>query len=112
MAFDSVDGVPRMSEADANLGCKDKSGYRDSDEPLTDRSCVRCAHYVGPDSTGVEVGFSAQFAHSCRRPQLGSTLDLVVGSEVPITKDAYAERATNLPDACGPEGKFWSQSGF
>jgi hypothetical protein len=84
---------------------KDKSGYRESDEPLTDRACVRCAHYrVG------EADVRGQ--HLCERPQLGASVDRVIGASVPNSKDAYEERKANGPDACGPEGKFWSQSGF
>lgn len=84
---------------------EDRSGYRDSAEPLTDRSCVRCAHY--------RVGEAdVRGHHRCERPQFGVTRDHVVGADIPNSRDAYEERRTGGPDACGPEGKFWSQSGF
>lgn len=82
-----------------------KSSYRDSDEPLTDRSCVRCAHY--------RVGESdVRGHHRCERPQFGFTHNYVIGADVPNSKDAYDERHLVGSDACGPEGTFWSQSGF
>lgn len=101
------DGAPRMSEADANLGRKD---YPVSNEPLTDRSCVRCAHYRRGE-------MDAAGMHLCERPQLGVTHDYVVGEDVPNKRDAYRERAYNIAqgfgeESCGPEGKFWTQSGF
>lgn len=89
----------------------DKSGYHASGEPMTDRACVRCAHYrVG------EADVRGQ--HLCERPQLGSTHDRVIGADIPNSRDAYQERANvalglQVPDdRCGPDGKFWSQSGF
>jgi hypothetical protein len=87
----------------------DKSGYRESGEALTDRACVRCAHHTYEHHTDY---VSTGFGHLCKRPQLGSTRDHVIGATIPNTKYAYEERAANEPDACGPEGKFWSQSGF
>lgn len=89
---------------------KDKSGYRASDEPLTDRSCVRCAYYRAYYRT--QASDSPSRGHRCERPQFGVTRDYVVGEDIPNSKDAYEERRTDAPDTCGPEGKFWSQSGF
>jgi hypothetical protein len=82
----------------------DKSGYHATTEPMTDRSCVRCAHYRHGE-------MDAAGTHRCERPQLGVTHDYVVGADVPNTRDAYAERRLD-EGACGPEGKFWQQSGF
>lgn len=95
-----------------NVSVPNKSGYVASDEPLTDRACVRCAHYrVG------EADVRGQ--HLCERPQLGFTHDRVIGADIPNSRDAYVERRELDPsvgpvptDLCGPEGKFWSQSGF
>jgi hypothetical protein len=98
---------------------KDKSGYRDAVDPAVDRSCVRCAHYRHGEMDAVGM-------HLCERPELGSTRDRVIGAEVPNTRDAYDERrdlGSYRPedadvlvqaklDRCGPEGKFWTQSGF
>lgn len=90
---------------------EDKSGYADSGEVETDRSCVRCAHY--------QRKIEPTIRHVCARPQLGSKRDLVIGADVPNSRDAYRERVDNVAlglgeadDRCGPEGKFWSQSGF
>lgn len=86
---------------------QDKSGYRDSDEALTDRSCVRCAHYRTQASDVPSRG------HRCERPQFGVKHDYVIGADMPNSRDAYNERALVLgEDTCGPEGKFWSRSGF
>lgn len=84
---------------------ENKSGYATSAEPLTDRACVRCAHYREGEA-------DVRGQHLCERPQLGVTHDRVVGADIPNTKSAYDERSTGGQDACGPEGKFWSQSGF
>lgn len=88
---------------------KRDTGYRDSDEPLADRSCVRCAHYRTQASDAPRGPWRG---HRCERPQFGVTRDHVVGADIPNSKDAYDERRTVDTDACGPEGKFWSQSGF
>lgn len=96
--------IPLMSKDDADMGRPNKSGYRASGEPAADRSCVRCAHYRMGE-------LDAAGTHRCERPQLGVTRDLVLGADVPVTKDAYEERQNRI-DSCGVEGKFWTQSGF
>lgn len=70
---------------------EDESGYVDSDEPLTDRSCVRCAHH----RTNPEFG-DGPITHLCQRPQFGSTRNRVIGVDVPNSRDAYRERADNV----------------
>jgi hypothetical protein len=91
---------------------EDKSGYADADEPLTDRSCDRCTHYRSPERIDEAQDYAPSIKHICERPQLGSHRDLVIGEDVPNSRDAYRERAGGAEDRCGPEGKFWSQSGF
>jgi hypothetical protein len=91
-----------------NVAEADKSGYRESGEPLTDRACARCAHYRAGEA-------DVRGQHLCERPQLGFTHDRVIGANIPNVRDAYRERAfgpLEADDPCGPEGKFWSQSGF
>ena len=90
-----------MAEINRRAAQDDKSGYAASGEVETDRSCVRCAHHRKQ---------TEYQAHICERPQLGSTRDDVIGVHKPNRADCYDERRNPL--ACGPEGKFWAQSGF
>ena len=81
-----------------------------------ERACVRCANYRQGDIHDV----IPDLAHTCRRPQLGFTIDLVIGVRKPAQRDCYNERAAvnvaggALGDEsrCGPEGKFFQPSGF
>lgn len=94
----------------------DKSGYRESGEALTHRSCKRCAHHRRRE----QLEFLPKTVeYRCERPQLGSTHDRVIGADIPNSRDCYNERQEPVhnvshiqADVCGPEGKFWAQSGF
>lgn len=105
---------------------EDKSGYVDAGESeASGQPCVTCAHYR---RRGGWIESSDLVKHCCERPQLGYTIDRVVGADIPNSRDAYSERAPSrtimvergmeiIPPAehqvrCGPEGKFWARSGF
>lgn len=100
MPWDYERNKPRMPEMEMDARIN-----RGQAIPTIDRACVRCVHYRRGemDATGT---------HLCERPQLGKTRDLVIGVDVPNTRDAHAERRNGGEGSCGPEGKFWQQSGF
>ena len=78
--------------------------YIDDPAAVADRACARCQHFRRGDALGPE--------NMCERPQLGVTHNPVMGYDVPNSVDAYADRASTEPDACGPSGKYWTPSGF